>query len=103
MYRILIYVSLFVKFYFIFWFAPSRAAGDVGTAVRVSGARGREPSEQYKVSATYADGYRLTTVCIVLGTRAVEKGRKTADAIIARFIASCFDLEWTMKAFKMNV
>lgn len=54
-------------------------------AVRVSGARGLPPTDSYKVSATYADGYRLTAVCVVVGGRAVAKARKTADAIIKRY------------------
>src|SRR6218665_1565155 len=55
-------------------------------AVRVSGARGLPPTDSYKVSATYLDGYRLTAVCVVIGGRAVAKARKTADAIIRRCV-----------------
>ena len=53
--------------------------------VRVTGARGKPPTDQYKVSGTYLDGYRLTAVCTVGGIRAADKGRKTAEAIINRY------------------
>ena len=37
-----------------------------------------------QVSATYLDGYRATAVCSVIGPRAVEKAKKTANAILKR-------------------
>ncbi|XP_054457194.1 uncharacterized protein lratb.1 [Anoplopoma fimbria] len=55
-----------------------------GGAVRVTGARGSAPSHDYKVCATYMDGYRATAVCPVGGPRAAEKARRTADSIIKR-------------------
>ncbi|XP_048384433.1 uncharacterized protein lratb.1 isoform X2 [Stegostoma tigrinum] len=55
-----------------------------GGAVHVQGARGMPPSDNYKVCATYLDGYRATAVCPVGGSRAVEKGRKTAENILKR-------------------
>ncbi|CAH1777202.1 unnamed protein product [Owenia fusiformis] len=58
--------------------------GHDGGAVFVSGARGTAPSDSYKVSATYASGYRATGVACVGGPRAAEKARKTAKAIIKR-------------------
>lgn len=58
--------------------------GKESEAVFVSGAKGLPPTDSYKISATYADGYRLTAVCLVFGGRAVDKARKTADAIITR-------------------
>ena len=36
------------------------------------------------MSATYADGYRATAVCFVVGPDAVGKARKTAESIIER-------------------
>lgn len=56
--------------------------GEVG--VRVTGAKGKAPTSTYKVSSTYADGYRATAVCVVQGSRSRDKARKTADAIIKR-------------------
>ncbi|XP_072352103.1 uncharacterized protein lratb.1 [Scyliorhinus torazame] len=55
-----------------------------GGAVRVQGARGLPPSDNYKVCATYLDGYRATAVCPVGGSRSVEKGRRTAESILKR-------------------
>lgn len=62
----------------------SPIAGREGEAVLVKGARGLAPSDQYKISATYASGYRITAVCVVMGTKAAAKGRKTAEAILKR-------------------
>ncbi|XP_068569174.1 uncharacterized protein lratb.1 isoform X3 [Cebidichthys violaceus] len=55
-----------------------------GGAVRVTGAKGSAPSHDYKVCATYMDGFRATAVCPVGGPRAAEKARRTADSIIKR-------------------
>lgn len=60
-------------------------AGREGQAVLVKGARGLAPPDQYKISATYSSGYRLTAVCVVMGTKAAAKGRKTAEAILKRY------------------
>ncbi|XP_059211135.1 uncharacterized protein LOC131989817 [Centropristis striata] len=58
--------------------------GVEGGAVRVTGARGSAPTPDYKVCATYMDGFRATAVCPVGGPRAEEKARRTADSIIKR-------------------
>ncbi|XP_037614872.1 uncharacterized protein lratb.1 isoform X2 [Sebastes umbrosus] len=55
-----------------------------GGAVRVTGAKGAAPSHDYKVCATYMDGYRATAVCPVGGPRAADKARRTADSIVKR-------------------
>ncbi|XP_036413448.1 uncharacterized protein LOC118798187 isoform X2 [Colossoma macropomum] len=55
-----------------------------GGAVRVRGAKGSPPSSDYKVCATYMDGFRTTAVCPVGGPRAAEKARRTAESIIKR-------------------
>jgi hypothetical protein len=52
--------------------------------VRVSGARGRGPSSSYKVSATYADGYRCTATMMIVGDEAAERAEAVASAILAR-------------------
>jgi len=52
--------------------------------VRVTGARGRAPTTQYKVSATYQDGYRAVASVSIVGPRAAAKARRTAEALIAR-------------------
>lgn len=58
---------------------------EVGTnRVEVSGARGHAPSENYKVSATYPDGYRATATMMIGGIDARRKGERVADAILTR-------------------
>ncbi len=52
--------------------------------VRISGARGRAPSSSYKVSATFADGYRCTATMMIVGDEAPARARAVADAILAR-------------------
>ncbi len=52
--------------------------------VHVSGVRGRPPTDLYKVSATYQDGYRAIATVSIVGPDAVAKAAKTADALIAR-------------------
>lgn len=52
--------------------------------VRVSGARGSAPTDSYKVSATFADGYRASVAMMIAGHEAVARAQATADAIIKR-------------------
>jgi hypothetical protein len=52
--------------------------------VRVSGARGRAPTDRYKVSVTYRDGFRCSGTMIIVGRDAAAKARRTASAILER-------------------
>ena len=52
--------------------------------VRVSGAKGRAPTPTYKVSATFADGYRNMAVLVIGGKDAAAKARRTGEAILNR-------------------
>ncbi len=52
--------------------------------VRVMGARGRPPTTQYKVSATYQDGYRAMATVSIVGPQAAPKARRTGEELIAR-------------------
>ncbi|CAJ0683865.1 acyclic terpene utilization AtuA family protein [Ralstonia wenshanensis] len=52
--------------------------------VEVRGARGLAPTPDYKVSATYADGYRATGQLTVVGIDADRKAHRTAEAILER-------------------
>ncbi|MFJ2366653.1 acyclic terpene utilization AtuA family protein [Pseudomonas sp. NPDC087697] len=53
-------------------------------AVHVHGAKGLPPPRQYKVSATYPDGFRCTASCLIAGIDAVAKARRVSQAIIAK-------------------
>ena len=52
--------------------------------VRVSGARGLPPTRTYKVSATYADGFRAAVTMMIGGRDAVAKAERVGAAILAR-------------------
>jgi hypothetical protein len=57
----------------------------VGEArVRVTGAVGRPPTDSYKVSATYADGFRNLALLVIAGESAAAKAQRTGEALLAR-------------------
>lgn len=58
---------------------------DIGdNRVEVRGARGLGAPRTYKVSATYADGYRGGNIWTMYGRDADIKGRRFADAVLTR-------------------
>ena len=52
--------------------------------VLVKGATGSAPTNQYKVSATYMNGYRVAGTLVIAGRSAKEKGELIAQAIIKK-------------------
>ncbi len=52
--------------------------------IKVSGAKGRAPGPDYKVCATYIDGYRLMGSYFIAGPRAADKARTGAEAWVKR-------------------
>jgi len=52
--------------------------------VEVLGARGAAPTADYKVAATYADGWRLSAQLTIIGIDAAGKARRTGEAILER-------------------
>jgi hypothetical protein len=52
--------------------------------VLVQGALGRAPTHQYKVSATWQDGYRAVAMVVIIGVDAVRKAERTAQALVDR-------------------
>jgi hypothetical protein len=59
-----------------------RQVGD--NRVELKGAHGLAPTTQYKVSATYPDGFRCTASCLLAGIDAVAKAERVSQAIIAK-------------------
>jgi hypothetical protein len=52
--------------------------------VRVSGALGKAPPPQYKVSATYRDGFRATGLITIVGRDAQAKARRCGEIVLQR-------------------
>ena len=52
--------------------------------VSVRGAKGHAPGPQYKVSATYVDGYRCIACLTIIGFDAASKAQRTGEAILER-------------------
>jgi Acyclic terpene utilisation family protein AtuA len=52
--------------------------------VAITGAKGRQPTPSYKVSATYADGWRTMATMMVAGHDAAAKARRMGQAIVDR-------------------
>lgn len=52
--------------------------------VLVRGARGRAPSDRYKVSVTFRDGFRCSGLMIIIGIDAAAKAQRTGEAILER-------------------
>ncbi|MDR9753988.1 acyclic terpene utilization AtuA family protein [Pseudomonas sp. SZMC_28357] len=53
-------------------------------SVQVHGAKGLPTTDQYKVSATYPDGFRCTASCLIAGIDAVAKAQRVSQAIITK-------------------
>ncbi|MEM7019189.1 MAG: acyclic terpene utilization AtuA family protein [Pseudomonadota bacterium] len=52
--------------------------------VTVSGAKGQQPANDYKVIVTWMDGFRCSASFMLSGIDAQAKGQRTADAILAK-------------------
>ena len=52
--------------------------------VRITGARGGAPSDQYKVCCTYPDGFRCIGLLSIIGFDARAKAERTAQTILER-------------------
>ena len=62
--------------------------------VLVRGARGQPPSDCYKVSATYMDGWRAQATLLITGIDAAKKAQRSGEAILARTRAMFRQMQW---------
>ncbi|NML44823.1 DUF1446 domain-containing protein [Ramlibacter sp. G-1-2-2] len=65
-------------------FSRVRLTQESSERVLVQGAIGRAPTAQYKVSATYQDGYRSVAMAVIIGADAVRKSERSAQALVDR-------------------
>jgi hypothetical protein len=65
-------------------FSVVRLLQDGPDRVDVSGVRGYPPTSQYKVSATYQDGFRAVAIVAIVGVDAVRKAERTSQALLDR-------------------
>jgi hypothetical protein len=61
--------------------------------IEVTGVRGRPPTDTYKVTATYADGWRMNVLFPVLAKDAAKKARRMADGYLVRAARAAAHLE----------
>jgi hypothetical protein len=52
--------------------------------VRVAGARGRPATDTYKVSTTWPDGFKFSSIFMLGGREAAAKGRHSAESIVKK-------------------
>jgi len=65
-------------------FSDVRLTQKDAETVSVKGARGAAPSDSYKVSCTFADGYRASVMMMLGGWQAADKARAVGAAILLR-------------------
>jgi hypothetical protein len=75
-------------------FRQVRIEQDGVERVRVSGTSGRAPTNTYKVSATYVDGFRCSSQLSIIGFDAVRKAQRTGDSLLARTRALFRERQW---------
>ncbi|MEZ5650982.1 MAG: acyclic terpene utilization AtuA family protein [Burkholderiaceae bacterium] len=65
-------------------FTQATLEPDGADRVLVTGVRGRPATDTYKVSSTYADGFRATSAAVITGFQAADKARAFTDALLRR-------------------
>lgn len=63
--------------------------------VKVTGARGAAPTEFYKVSATYRDGFTASAMLTIVGHRAADKAQRAGEIILERVRRAGYSLART--------
>jgi len=61
--------------------------------IRVTGAEGSPPTDMYKVSATYRDGYRAQGMLTIFGRNAVLKAKRCGEIVRKRLLLAGIELE----------
>jgi len=65
-------------------FTTIQIAQDGPNRVKISGIKGRAPTPTYKVSMSYANGYKILSTLAISGPDAVEKAHVLADMVFKR-------------------
>ena len=60
--------------------------------IKVIGAKGKPPPVNYKVSATYQNGYKVEAFLAIFGQNAFEKARRCGAVIMDRVKSDGFDI-----------
>jgi len=72
-------------------FTSFRLAGDGANRVRVSGVAGKAPTQTYKVSMSYHDGWKAVGQLTVCGPEALDKARLCSDIVWERLASDGFE------------
>ena len=63
---------------------PAKGDGKASNRMKVSGAKGRPPSTCYKVSGTYAEGFKIGGELLIGGRDAARKAQAVGESVIAK-------------------
>lgn len=66
--------------------------------VRIEGARGHAPTDTYKVSATYADGFGCVGTFVIAGRDAATKARRQGEAVLKKSAVCWISRNWATSA-----
>ena len=72
-------------------FTSFKLVDEGGDRVRVSGVQGRAPTDTYKVSISYHDGWKSTGQLTISGPEALEKARLCAEVVWRRLALDGFE------------
>jgi hypothetical protein len=64
--------------------------------IRISGARGKTPTETLKISATYRDGFKAEGLLTIVGDEAAFKAKLCGEIVLERVRHAGFELEQTL-------
>lgn len=62
--------------------------------VRVANVKGYPPTDTYKCSVTYEDGFRVGQLVTIAGIDAAKKARRTGEAVVTRMEEVCRQRNW---------